>query len=308
MSNMELTGIERQLVLQYLMDGNVPVTVTLHEEQNKGDNPDLLPVVFPVAIEAEQIVVSDKGIILLKNPPHSVQGFAGKHVKVEFYFHRLGLYFITEMRESSYGLALVIPDAIQRIQDDNTASVTYDFTAAIYYSCQNKSNVNFECVPANGYKLFSRPVWSSIAVENQPQTKQLLEKFVAEAKKEKNAGNGIQLIPICRFLVEKDAPVFESLEGRVKPFGILFVDHERIVLAENQQAPSLVLGEEYAVKMSFRIQDSPIFSRDIFATCAVIKIYSSDGSGKNVADCTFTSIQEEDIRFLYEKATSKLFI
>lgn len=302
MEKADLTGIERQLVLQYLIDGNVPVTVTLYEHD------DTLPVIFPVALKAEQIIVSDKGIILLKNPPQSVKSFAGKQIKVEFYFNRLGLYFVTEMKESEFGLALVIPESIQRIEDDDNSSNKYNFTAVLYFSCQNKSNVNIECLPVDGYKLFSRPIWSSIAIEQQQEAKRLLERIVVEAKQTKNAGNGIQLIPVCRYLVEKEQKVFESVEGRMKPLGILYVDHERIVLAAGSNTQQLAKGAEYAVKMSFRIKDSPILSRDIFATCIIAKIYAVGQAERYVADCAFTSIQEEDVRFLYEKATSKLFI
>lgn len=318
----DLTGIERELVLQYLIDGNVPVTVTLFEGAKDDEPETTLPVVFPVALKSEQLVVLDKGIILLKNPPASVKKFSGKKVKVEFYFNRLGLYFITEMRETKNSLALVIPAAIKRVSDDEPVSKNYDFTAVLYYSCQNKTNVNIECVPTDGFSLFTRPVWSSIATENQSEAKKYLEGFVADAHKEKHNDVGIHLIPICKYIVENENKKFESLADRTKPLSILFVDHERLVLACDTGKMPLVLYEEYGAKMSFRIGTGPIATRDIFVTCCVKKIYTSMGttdtttatdktSGNGVravADCGFTSIQEEDMRFLYEKATSKLFI
>lgn len=307
MENSELTGIERELVLQYLIDGNVPVTVTLVESQELEDGAQL-PVIFPVALKAEQIEVSHKGVILLKNPPEDVQKFAGKQVKVEFYFHRMGLYFITQMQETSSGLAIDIPDAIQRIQSQEVRS-KYDLTVNFYFSCRNQSNINIDCVPEDGYTLFSRPVWSSIPVEKQVLAKGYLEKFVAEAKKEKNAGNGIQLISICRYLVEDVAATpLPSLQSNVKSLGVLYVDHERFVLASAKGNFPLAIGGEYAVKMSLRLKDGPILSRNIFVTCVVAKIFKIENDERVVAECLFTSIQEEDVRFLYEKATSKLFI
>ena len=45
----KLSGIERELVLQYLIDGNVPVTVTPIDDTNENEQvPHLSTVVFPV--------------------------------------------------------------------------------------------------------------------------------------------------------------------------------------------------------------------------------------------------------------------
>ena len=77
MKKNELTGIERQLVLQYLVDGNVPVTVTevktAVEDNEKIKS--LTSGVFPVALPGEQMTVLDQGIILLQNPPEAVKTF-----------------------------------------------------------------------------------------------------------------------------------------------------------------------------------------------------------------------------------------
>ncbi|MFA6856989.1 MAG: hypothetical protein WCR31_07260 [Treponema sp.] len=305
MESKDLTGIERQLVLQYLIDGNVPVTVTPVEKKSddKRIKP-LLSAVFPVALKAEQITVLDKGIILLKNPPQSVIGFAGKTVRVEFYFNRVGLFFTTEMKSIKAGLALVIPAVIHRIIDVEIKH-DYDFSASIYYSCSNKSEVNIDCVPGEGFELFTRPVWSTIPLSDQKRAKVYLEQFVSEAKKEKNAGNGLQLIPICRYLVKTNTAI-QSVQGRVKPFSILYVDHERIVFGSDNETFPLAQGAEYALRMSFMLRQGPVAKRDVFATCIPAKIYSSEDSKHMCADCVYTSLQEEDKRFMYEKATKKL--
>ena len=59
MEHDRLTGIERELVLQYLIDGNVPVTLTPVEESLSSDLDDkegeirsLTSQIFPVAIKA----------------------------------------------------------------------------------------------------------------------------------------------------------------------------------------------------------------------------------------------------------------
>ena len=94
MKKNELTGIERQVVLQYLVDGNVPVTVTevktAVEDNEKIKS--LTSGVFPVALPGEQMTVLDQGIILLQNPPEAVKTFDGKKVKVYFYYSKRMIY------------------------------------------------------------------------------------------------------------------------------------------------------------------------------------------------------------------------
>ena len=62
-------------------------------------------------------------------------------------------------------------------------------------------------------------------------------------------------------------------------------------------------------KMSFLLKESPILSRDVYVTFFVNNIYKANNSELQACiDCVYTSIQEEDIRYLYEKATKTHFI
>ncbi|MCF0242368.1 MAG: hypothetical protein HUK25_06995 [Treponema sp.] len=307
MEKTRLTGIERDLVLQYLIDGNVPVTLTPLEQKNNCDGiQPLSSAVFPVALKGESVKAFNNGKILLENPPQSVLSFAGKNVKVEFYFNRVGLYFTSVVSDSSNGLEILLPESINYIQDLNEKH-KFDFTCSLYYECRTSTDVNLNCIPWQHSPLFTRPVWKSIPLENQKKAKKYLEIFVEQAKVEKNAGNGIQLIPVCNFLTFVSENKFESLQDRVKPLSILYVDHERLVLGSESRNFSLISGAEYAVKMCFTLKEGPIVSRDIYVTCRVNKLYNDAGGTKFCADCVYTTIQEEDLRFLYEKATSRLF-
>lgn len=312
MADNKLSGIERDLVLQYLIDGNVPVTLTLLDDKNKTSSEQIQPLssqIFPIALKADNMAVQKNGIIQLKNPPQSVVQFANKVVKVEFYFNRIGLYFTSLVKETKKGLSLEIPKEIDRIQDV-VEEKTYDFSALLYFECANKKDINLKCVPFEQTPLFSRPAWKEIPLENQTKAKDYLEKFVALAKKEKNAGNGIQLIPICNYLTLSIDQKLEAVQGRVKPLNILYVDHERIVFGfENEnQTSKFELNQEYGLKMSFSIKNGPITSRDIFVTSIVNNLYKNEDGTKTCVDFKYTTIQEEDLRYLYEKATSSLFI
>ena len=305
----KLTGIERELVLQYLIDGNVPVTLTPVEEnlENKDVIHSLTSQIFPVALKGDQVKVHKNGLILLENPPQAVVNFANKTVKVEFYFNRVGLYFISQVKETREGLSLVIPEQIERIIDV-TEEKEYSFSAIIYFECKTRKDLNIKCVPYENLELFTRPAWKIIPLENQRAAKELLEDFVKAAKVEKNAGNGIQLIPVCKYLTEPKKAAVEAMEGRTKPLSILFVDHERLVLGMESDYCTFFQNDEYGFKLSFYIEKSPILTRDVYVTGAVNKIYRSRDGKLSCVDFRYTSMQEEDLRFLYEKATSTLFI
>lgn len=311
MEKTKLSGIERELVLQYLIDGNVPVTITPVENSSAESDGKIHPLnsaVFPVALNAGQISVLKEGIILLKNPPKTVSAFLDKEVKVEFYFNRVGLFFITRLKAVSAGSALVIPAEINRIQDVEVQQ-KYDFSAVLHYAVQDGSIQEFSCVPAQGFQLFSRPVWSSIRLENQKKAKEYLELFVSSAKETGKAGNGIQLVNVCRYVAEEQPEVFEAVQGRVKPFDILFVNHERIVLGfRKNEAVQLSAGCEYDITMKFSLKSTPSITRDIAVSCRADFVYSDSDGTKFCADCSYTKLHEEDCRFLYEKATSLLFI
>lgn len=310
MEKKPLTGIERELVLRYLLDGNVPVTITpFSDKENDSDKiKNFDSAVVPVAFKAEDISVLKEGIILLKDAPESISKCVDNPVKVEFYFNRVGLYFVTMLKSVSSGLALVIPAEINRIPDV-LVNKKYDFTAQLIVSVSNEGSTRFLCVPADGFELFTRPIWSSIELEYQRQAKKLLEEYVKEAKIKQKPGNGLRLINICRYMVTPKIEKIEAVQGRVKPFDILFVNHERIVLGfEKNAAFELSENAEYPVEIHFALKDTPSVVRKIFVTCKVDNLFKNDDGTRLAADCVYTMLQEEDCRFLYEKATSSLFI
>lgn len=304
MKNEKLTGIERELVLQYLIDGNVPVTVTPVESENDADTIHSVPSqIFPVVIKGENVKVSKSGEISLKNLPQSAVSFKSKNVKVEFYFNRVGVFFESKISETKDGYTIELPKEISRIQDVEEEHL-YDFSSVIYFDFNNKKDLNIKCVPSKIVELFERPVWKLIPLENQKKAKDLLEKFVEEAKVQKNAGNGLLLIPVCNYLTFENTQ-FESIENRQKPVEILYVDHERIVVGFDQNE-DFVQNEEFGIKLIFSLKKGPILTRDIFVTAFVNKIYKN--GNKFCIDFKYTTLQEEDMRFLYEKTTKSLFI
>lgn len=306
----KLSGIERELVLQYLIDGNIPVTLTVESENKKDDSQTIHPLtsqVFPIALKPEHVNVKKNGDIELENPPDVVKNFVGKIVKVEFYYNRVGLYFYSPVTQKTDNLILKVPDVINRIVDTDEEK-QYEFSALIYIECKTLKELSLNCIPYEKIELFERPVWKIIPLENQKKAKNLLEKFVEEAKVEKNIGTGLQLIPICKFLTDNYVQKMDAMENRKKPLYVLYVDHERIVLGYDFTTYNFILKDEYGLKLSFLLKNTPIISRDVFVTASVNKIYKTTDEKKFCVDLKYTSMQEEDLRFLYEKATKNLFI
>jgi len=310
MAQNELSGIERQLVLQYLMDGNVPVTVKTLPDNQIAKSDDLEKKVkadssqiFPVALHGQQMTVLDQGIILLKNPPQSVKPLDGKRVRVQFYFNKLGLYFDTTIKKVSSGLALAVPAVINHVTEMQKPRVS-GVTAVIFYETGVKNGgVHIDCEFDDNYPLFEEPAWSSVSEEDAPLAKKYLEKAVMESRRDgQSIGNGLFLIPVCRYLAHK-IPQSQVIEGRKNPPLVLFLNHERVVFAFRQGDADFSKGCEYALRLGFPLE-GPVKERTVYITCAVENVYESDDKSQKTAVCRFTSIKEEDVRFLYEKTGS----
>ena len=96
------------------------------------------------------------------------------------------------------------------------------------------------------------------------------------------------------------------MQNRAEPLSILFIDHERIVFGVSEIYKNLFNSKEYGIKLSFSINIGPINTREIFVTGIVNKIYRNEENEGICVDFCYSNLQEEDLRFLYEKATSTL--
>ncbi len=299
----ELTGIERQLVLQYLIDGNVPVTVT--EESTAGDDlqqkkRNIESGVFPVALPGEEFTVLEQGIILLKNPPQAVKLFDGKKVRVQFYFNRLGLYFITTVKSVNSGLALVIPAVIKKIEEKKVKKIN-DFEALLYYSTV-KENQFVKCNFLPEYSPFSQPKWSDVEEQKQQIAKTYLEKFVMQCRSDgKLIGNGLFLISVVRFLTQEIEQETRSIKERKNPPSLIYVDDKKVVFACFKEDLEFNEGNEYSLVFSFPILNGPIKERTVYTEIKVEAIYEDDSQTKCCIVCDFFNIKLEDARYLEDK-------
>ena len=296
MAGAVLTGIERELVLKYLMDGNVPVTIMPAAQKQDGTHADgvrAVGAVFPVAVKPEQLKVLDSGIILLQNPAPAVRTFLGRPVTVEFFFNKLGLCFTTELKQVSAGLALVVPAMISRITEvpDSRAK---GFSATVFYSGGEPAAGSVCCMPAPGFSVFAEPSWNDIPHEVAATAKEYLDCFMRQKPQDNLPvfSNALYLVPACRYLAQNSAGAKPS---------VLCVTHEYIVFGSAGDGSFLREGVEYAVKLSFPLPDAPCtMYREVYGFCYVRRRLCVDGVPLSCTVCSFAAVKEEDVRFMQE--------
>ena len=270
MAKNELTGIERQLVLEYLMDGNSPVTITLVKDTDETSASEPVSAVFPVALRAEQIKVLGQGIILLKNAPDSTELFAGKMVRVKFYFNKLALFFVTKVQRASTGLALVIPSAISKVEDEQPVDNDKPgFSVTIFYKSGSKNGqkIDIRCNLDERFPLFVRGDY-----------KKLTDRYFSVE------------------IMERE----ESIAERIHAPTVIYLDSESVVFASKKNDMTLSHGCEYALLLRFPIA-GPIKERKVYLSCVVDEIFENYECNRLCARAKFSSIREEDERFLSDK-------
>ncbi|MBQ8014236.1 MAG: hypothetical protein IJ257_07595 [Treponema sp.] len=251
MAKSELTGIERHLILDYLRDGNIPLTLTPIEEK--------LP--FPVALRGEQVRFLEPGIILIVNAAPMALSLAGKLVRVQFYFNKLGLFFISKIQLTSGGLALVIPEAIGKVVDVKNLDKSA-FSFLIHYD-----STDISCEFDEDFPLFSKSRREEV---------------------------------VQRYLSRKNPAQTESVAGRIHAPKVIYIDSETVVFAALKNDMPLSSGAEYAVRMSFPLS-GPIKARFVSVSCIIDEMFESFDRDRLCACGFFSVISEEDKRFLADK-------
>lgn len=126
--------------------------------------------------------------------------------------------------------------------------------------------------------------------------------------------DSVSSLPICKFLSATYNEI-KSVQGRFSPLQILYINDGMIILGLEDGDFPLQLKSEYPISI---FVDLPIGKREIFVTIFVSRIYTNkdfspkqannNSSKRTVAICKYTSIKEEDRRFLFEKIYNSLYI
>lgn len=291
MSNRALTGLERELSLRYLMDGNVPITLAKLDCKVPSEVA-IFPQVFPsnsLEVSLNKIILKDS-TDFLKNTTK---------VKVQFYFNKLGLYFCTRLTHEGGKLCLSVPEKIFVSSNKRVAKTA----ARAILRFTGESNKDF-CLNAkvpSEFDIFSMPEWGNIELENQKEAKEYLTAFV-QKQKERGVKPGVYLLSVCRYFFYE-----ETLES-LPTLDIIFCDSKRILLAKKNSPLELKEGETYMLQFYIDTNKQNLHERAIFVNCVVKDIYISKDKISQCAICNFVNLKKEDERFLYEKSTGKLFV
>ncbi len=311
----ELSKLERELVLKFLMDKKTPVTINYEKKvsatetqlkKNKAEISDDEKVsasdVFPLVLNPEQMEIIKQGIILIKNSERQISPFFGKKVRVQFYFNRLPIYFISEIKSYSGGYALVIPEILKRAKEYSSKN-NFDIEGIISYKVHNDQLINLYCYPLDGFSLLSEMTFADIPVNLQQSSKAYLEKFVNEAKSGLSSpiGKGRHLIPVAKYLSQPvNLEVLNDMENN-QNLNIIYFDDERLVLASRSNNNSIELENDYDFEFSFVLVPNTRLKRKIRLSFTVENIYNSDTNSSVCYICKYNRVENEDKRFLKEK-------
>lgn len=313
----ELSKLEKELVFGFLKNEDVPLTLSLQDKplateavlnSSKIDSGDAEKIsassMFPVAVPAENVEVLDQGIIIIKNSERLLNAFSGHTIRLQFYFNRVGLYFLSTLKPCSQGYAVVIPEVIKRIKESEQGK-KFDLCAEIIYEAANGQKVNIKALPIVDYSLLSVPKWADVPVAQQVKAKSYLENFVRDAKNGMASpiGNGLHLIPVARYLSEPLGPEIYADRTRTFPINLIYFDDDKIVFASRIRQDSLQLENDYTVELSFDLVQNTMLKRKVRAEITVEDIAASEDNQSTCYICRYIRIKTEDIRFLKEKVS-----
>ena len=150
--NEVLSGIERDLIISYLCDCNVPFTLIPAEPVDR---------IFSFTTGQNGVRILPEGIILFAHPSEVTRSLIGQQVSLRFYFKKLGLCFSSLVSCTKSGvLALVVPREIFRIPEAEEASGN-SFSCNIFLG-ESFSGQRLGCALHEAYPLFMPWVWRAL--------------------------------------------------------------------------------------------------------------------------------------------------
>lgn len=147
--NNVLSGIERDLIVSYLCDCDVLLTLVPFHPDGQ---------VFSFTTGQDGVRILPEGIILFTNPSLLPQDVIGQQVSLRFYFKKLGLSFSSLVSCTKSGaMALVVPREILRLPDV-AGNSGKGFSCSIFLG-ENFGGECLACSLHDSYPLFMPWVW-----------------------------------------------------------------------------------------------------------------------------------------------------
>ncbi|MBQ0051471.1 MAG: hypothetical protein KBT11_05340 [Treponema sp.] len=296
MADSVLTGIERTLILEYLLDGKTSLEVMLQsEENNQTVNPSSrIKILLQDKPKQEKFLKNN--ILLVKSISGEYKSVLNKEIQVNFYFNNLGLSFFTKLFENNGYYFLTFPEKIIKISD-GTKILEGKFSATVFYS----GNSYIECDFDENFPLFKKPELSDLDADIQKKICAFIEASIQQAKiNKKDIGNGLFLISAGKYLLSKEAASFDSIKGRAKAPALIYIDQDRILFAVKKSDMIFSSDREYQIELNFRLA-GPVKRRSVSLSVLVEEIFESPDRTKMVCHTSIKKIMEEDKRFLGDK-------
>lgn len=274
----KITGIEKELIFEHLIDSCAPVTLIPQEFPSSQNS---FALSFFIASKKEQLQYIHEKIVLLHDGNLAAYSelkalLYGKQIRVQFYYNRLALYFDSKAvkiqlpksysrQKAQTALGFILPDFINKVEDSLSEEKTA-FTVTLFI----QSPQGLLCTFDKRFPLF----------------------FKCDYKEQ-----------VSRFLREKEEEKTESIKGRIHAPKIIYIDCQRIVFASSKTDMSLSHGCEYALLLKFPLQ-GPCKNRNVYISCIINEIYENEHLNLVCACSRISVIQEEDRRFLSEMTLS----
>ncbi|MBO4319417.1 MAG: hypothetical protein J5857_03000 [Treponema sp.] len=286
-----LGGLEKENVLKALSSENLDLII---QDIISGQT---------VQVDSKFISHNPHGIILVSKAYGELDQSVGNKVCIQFYVNQVGYCFDSVLQDSSMGLAIVIPEKIERVKS-NTFSKPQSVSARIlYHDCADKE-VTIPCYVEESNNLLSKPAWNNVPQSIQDECRKLMAQFINERKQESSAmvGNGIYLIPVSVFLCNPEIRKnLNDVHGTQLPLDLIYVDSTKIVFGKREYAPELELEADYTLMLEIKL--SAFLTRSIIVECTVSDIYSTSYQETACYLCKVTKIKTEDERFISERMT-----
>ncbi len=275
--NKLLTGVEKNLVLKYLIDKKICVTI--------------VPGFFVVSLDVDDV---KDGVLYLTKCPFNFLELENQKVKVFFYYEKLGLSFESVLKNINGRYGLVSPSCIGILEDEK------NFVASAFHA--RLTDVGVNCSFLSGYKLFEKPSFDDIEKKYFDESKELIEYIVKTSRQcGKSIGNGLCVIPVAKYLLET-VDGFSTIKDRAFPPAIIYIDSKLMVFASLKRNLFFKTECDYNIEMGFNIEKSPVKERIVKAIVSAEQIYESADRERVCVISSFKELKNEDVRFIMDQS------
>jgi len=273
----EIIGIERDIILEYVINEDVPLLVFSRSDIH---NQFLLKKGFFKILQKKIIFFTP--LALKEYYSDSIIELPFTDIRVRFFYKGRGLYFDSTLKTVKNGFAFTIPSKIKKMAAKIEIKPEGVF-ASFYYS-------GIENAPL-----------SCITMSNSPV-------FTSYSNRIKNNGSEYIQQEVNKFF-NSDENLESSVEGQIDPLCILALTNSTILLGIRNNTVQVEQGEIYDMKL---IIPAGVVKRQIMLKCEIAKVYKKNivtyKKYMAVAVCNFCNVKLEDQRFLYEQYFNKKFI